>query len=121
MYNAPTIESLRNSIPQLYSTEHIPLKNKIIRAHIWIASCDWFVVEFDGHDLMFCFAILNGNYRDAEWGYVSLSELMEIDIDGLQTDFDIYWTPCPASKVRTICKAHGWLYKQPAFTANLTA
>ena len=122
MWNAPTPETLAQ-IPTLYSTEFIPLKEKIIYSHFWIGSCDWFCAEFDGDDLMFCFVLLNGNFRAAEWGYVSLSELKEINIDGIhQVDFDIFWTPSPASEIRTICKANGWAISQPnKYMANMTA
>lgn len=72
---------------------------------------------------MFGFAILNADYQNAEWGYVSLAELKAINIQGIEVDFDIYWTPCPAGEVVTICKAQGWpLQKQPTkLMANMTA
>jgi hypothetical protein len=121
MWNSPDQETLRR-IPKLYATEHIAPQEKIIHLHLFIGSCDWFIAETDGEDLMFGFVILNGDYRNAEWGYISLAELKAISIHGIEIDNDIYWTPCPAGEVRTICRAHGWPLQQPnKQAANMTA
>ena len=122
MWNAPTKEQL-SLIPTLYASEHIPAEEKIIHAHFFLGSNDWFIAECDeAGEICFGFAILNGDYRNAEWGYVSLSELKAVSIQGIEVDFDLYWTPAPANQIRTICKAHGWPINQPGrLMANMTA
>ena len=121
MWNAPTKEQL-NKIPKLYETEHIPTEEKIIHLHMFIGGADWFIAECDeAGEICFGFAIID-NPREAEWGYLSLSEIRAVNIGGIEVDNDIYWTPCPANQVRTICKAHGWpIHKPGNLMANMTA
>ena len=108
MWNVPTAEKLA-TIPKLYETEHLPMKDKIIQFHFFIGGCDWFVSEFDGIDTFFGFAILHGDLLMAEWGYVSLSDLKSIKINGyLEIDCDLHWRPKPAREVELICRAQGW-------------
>ena len=60
MWNEPTTEQLNSSIPtRLYKTEHIALPDKLIYAHLYISSCDWFICEWDGINLFWGFVILN--------------------------------------------------------------
>ena len=109
MWNEPTEERLC-SIPRLYETETIPIKDKIIHLHFFIGSCDWFVAEYDGEDLFFAFCILNGDLINSEWGYVSLNELKEIRVGGwLEVDFDLYWEPKSAIEIENIRRAHKWV------------
>ena len=122
MWNAPTQDQL-SQIPKLYKTEHIPLHQKVVWAHLFCGSSDWFVFEIhEGGDLMFCFAILGGDYDNSELGYVSLSELKSINVNGIEVDFDLFWTPCSANEIRSICRAKNWELQQPnKQMANLTA
>jgi len=107
MWNEPTQEQL-DSIPRLYGTEHIPLKDKVIYLHFFIGGCDWFIAESDGTDICFAFAYL-GDMQNAEWGYISLNELKSVRVAGCyEVDNDIYWTPKPASEVEIIRSAHRW-------------
>lgn len=122
MWNTPTKEQL-SKIPKMYATEHVPLPEKTIHLHFFLGSNDWFISETDGEDLMFGFAILNGDYQNSEWGYISLSELEAVSVHGgIEIDNDVYWTKCPANEVQTICKAHGWPLSKPGkIMANMTA
>ena len=67
MFNHPTTEQL-DKIPRLYQTEHTSLMDKTIWLHFFIGGCDWYIAEYDGEDLFFGFAILNGDLINAEWG-----------------------------------------------------
>jgi hypothetical protein len=58
MWNQPNSNKLAQ-IPNLYETEKIPLKNKIIHHHFFIGGCDWYIAEFDGEDIFWGFVILN--------------------------------------------------------------
>jgi hypothetical protein len=92
MWAKPTKKDLAG-IPALYSTEDVKTGDKIVHAHFFVASCDWWAVEFDHEDgdTFFGFACL-GDPDMAEWGYFSLSELEEIKIRGIfEVDFDKHW------------------------------
>jgi hypothetical protein len=119
MWNIPNKERLEK-MPKLYQTENIPLKDKLIYLHFFISSSDWFAVEFDGRDLFFGFCILGGDYQNAEWGYVSFTELKELKIDGwLEVDCETEqtWKVRKASEIEKIRIAHGWLKEENATDA----
>lgn len=103
MLNIPTQERL-DRIPRLYQTEHIPLQDKIVHLHFFVGLCDWYIVEYDGEDLFFGYAILNGDYDCAEWGYVSFSEMKAINIDGLKIDCELenLWGMKKVSEIKKI-------------------
>jgi hypothetical protein len=92
MWNIPSKKRL-NKIPRLYETENIPLAEKRLYLHFFICGCDWYVAEYDGVDLFWGFACLNGDVEMAEWGYFSFSELKSINIKGLETDCELenFW------------------------------
>ena len=111
MWNEPSKKRL-NQMPSLYSTQDIPLQQKEVWLHFYIAGCDWWAVEFDheGGDLFFGFANL-GDATLAEWGYFSLSEMRSIKISGfLEIDCELeeYWQVRKACQVNDICLAQGW-------------
>jgi hypothetical protein len=104
MWNVPSEERLKK-IPRLYETEKVPFKDKLIHLHFFIGSCDWYVAEYDAEDLFFGYAILNEDYENAEWGYVSLSELKEIKVNGwLEVDCELedFWKVRKASEIEKI-------------------
>lgn len=78
-------------IPGLYATEHVPLDEKVIyrRYQIKWLGFYWLIGELDREDnLAFGYANLN-NDDFAEWGYISIDELLE---NGATLDRD--WRPC---------------------------
>ena len=104
MWNVPTQETL-SKIPRLYETEDTQLEDKIIYLHFFIGGCDWFISEFDGEDLFWGYAILNNDYQNAEWGYISFTELKEIRVQGgVEVDCDLFWRVRKASEVDKITK-----------------
>jgi len=110
MWNEPSVERLRK-VPRLYETENVPLKEKLIELHFFIGGCDWYIVEHDGEDLFWGFAILNGDYEMAEWGYVSFRELKAIKLMGwLEVDCETQeaWKVKRAIEVDKIRTAQGW-------------
>jgi hypothetical protein len=50
VWNVPAPEKLA-TIPRLYETENVPLKDKVIHLHFFIGGCDWYIAEFDGSHL----------------------------------------------------------------------
>jgi len=110
MWNIPSKERLEK-IPKLYETEPIPLKDKTIHLHFFIGGCDWYIAEYDGTDLFWGFACLNGDLQNAEWGYIPFSELKEIRINGwleIDCETEDFWKIRPASEIELIRRANGW-------------
>jgi hypothetical protein len=101
MWNPPS-EELLKQVPRLQSTEQVPLREKVIHLHFFSGDCDWYVAEYDGDDLFFGYAVLNGDMPNSEWGYFTLSELKDISIYGLEIDHDVYWKPTPAGEIERI-------------------
>ena len=119
MWNEPTEVEL-NKIPKLHETENVPVKDKIVHIHFFLASSDWYIAEYDGEDIFFGFACLN-NWKDlAEWGYISYKELKElkvkqpIGIDGqkalipFEVDRDLNWMPRKATNVTLVRECLKW-------------
>ena len=109
MWNEPSKERLAK-IPRLYETEHLPLKEKQVFLHFFIGSAEWYICEFDGEDLFWGYAHL-GDDLNAEWGFVSFTELKSIKLQGwLKVDCEIEeaWEVRKASEIEKIRKAHGW-------------
>ena len=111
MWNEPTKKRL-NQLPSLYETQDIPLKQKEVWLHFYIAGCDWWAVEFDheGGDLFWGFANL-GDATLAEWGYFSLSEMRSIKISvflEIDCELEEYWQVRQACLINDICLAQGW-------------
>jgi len=109
MWSEPS-EARLATIPRLYETEHLHLQDKLIHLHFFIGGCDWYVAEFDGEDTFFGFAVLNGDFFNAEWGYVSFGELKSISVNGIEIDCELeeYWKVRRAEDVAIIKLACGW-------------
>ena len=103
MWNTPSQKRL-DKIPGLYETENNPIEDKLIHLHFYIFDCDWYIAEYDGKDLFFGYAILNGDMQCAEWGYISFNELKSININSAEVDCEPAenWSIRPASKVEKI-------------------
>jgi hypothetical protein len=111
MWNTPSEDRL-SKIPKLYETEHIHLQDKLIYLHFFIGGCDWYIAEFDGEDLFWGFAILNSDFQNAEWGYISFGELKFVKVGGwLEVDCELeeFWRVRKACEIEKIRKAHGWV------------
>lgn len=83
------------SLPALYSTDRVKAAEKLIVAHWFIGSADWWAVEADeAEGLLFGYCCL-GDPRGAEWGYASLPELEAISVqEGLAVvERDLHWSP----------------------------
>lgn len=108
MWNKPSSEELAK-IPAFYSSEEVPLKEKMIHMHFFIGGCDWYAAEYSSEErCFFGFAILNNDYEMAEWGYFSLQELSELKVEFIEIDRDLHFTPCKAIEIEKIRKAQGW-------------
>lgn len=93
MINAPTMKQL-SRLPRLYETENIRPEEKIVHLHFQLDHCHWWAMEWDGEDTFFGYVLLNGWAQNAEFGYFTLSELLEIKIDGWrEVENDPTWIP----------------------------
>lgn len=103
MWNQPTEKQL-NKIPRFYSSEQTPLREKKIYMHFFLFSADWYIAEYDPDDrIFFGFACL-GDPQNAEWGYVSFDELIQLRTkDGFQVDRDLHWKPKMAWEITCNC------------------
>lgn len=106
MWNMPTKKQVRK-IPLLYATEDIPAKDKLVYLHFFCGSADWYVVEWDGRDTFFGFAILFPGSGMAEWGYISYSELKNLKVRGLEVETDRFWKAVKAIQVERIVEEGG--------------
>jgi hypothetical protein len=108
VWNKPSVEAL-SKIPKFYSTEEVPLKEKMIYMHFFIGGCDWYASEYDPESqTFFGFAVLNQDLENAEWGYISLEELCSLKVDFVEVDRDLHFIPTKAMEIETIRKAQGW-------------
>ncbi len=105
MWNKPTENQLK-VLPVFYSTENIPLMEKIIHMHFFLGGCDWYVAEYDKESQnYFGFVILNNDYGMAEWGYFNFIELCELNVEFLEVDRDLHFTPTKAKNIDKIKRA----------------
>ncbi len=84
-------EKSKTRIPELYETEATPFEKKVIhqRYHISDIGFYWLIAELDEkQNLGFGYANLN-NDDFAEWGYISIDELLESG-----AELDSTWKPC---------------------------
>ena len=103
MWNKPNDSELAK-IPAFYSSENVPLKDKVIWIHLFLGGCDWYAAEYSPEEkCFFGFAILNSDYEMAEWGYFSLEELASLKYSYAEVDRDLYWKPKKACEIDKIC------------------
>ncbi len=105
MWNEPNLDELQK-LPSLYSTEHVPVAQKLIHMHFFLGGCDWYMAEYSTADrLFFGYAILNGDLDNSEWGYSSLDEMRSVNVRGFEIDRDLHWQVRPAGEVDKIREA----------------
>ncbi len=90
------------NLPQLYSTENIPTKDKTVKIKFFTpdSNWSWYVVEYDKYEKVF-FGFVNGHYP--EWGYFSLEELEQTKGPlGLHIERDIHFKEQPFGQIKEI-------------------
>jgi hypothetical protein len=88
-----TFGSKRDHTPRLYATERIGFEEKVIHKRYVFGVAYWLIAE-QTEDVAFGFADL-GNPDFAEWGYISITELLD---NGASLDED--WKPCTFSEAK---------------------
>ena len=90
-------KKLASQIPKLYSQEEVSDPTVVAHYFTPYGRGDWFVIEWDGEDLMYGLADLGY----PELGYFSLNELESAYRGRLPlVERDLYWTPVPLSEVQ---------------------
>ena len=92
-------QELVEQIPGLYETEETSLADKVVYAHYFTTSADWYIVEFDRETgEMFGRCDLGLGYP--EWGYVRIQDLADItDRFGLPVERDLSFRPTTAREL----------------------
>lgn len=106
MWNKPTLKQLQK-IPDLYTTEKVEFKDKLIYMKFFLGGWTWYIAEIShkNMDTMFCFVI---SPMEEEWGYTSLRELMELNQRGIQVDRDLHSVnPYKPKKLSILLKEGG--------------
>ena len=84
-------EELRKQLPPLYSQENELDPMVICKFFTPGSSFTWFIIEFDGEDLLFC-KVYSHLCPDGELGYSSLSEIESVrGALGLGIERDLYF------------------------------
>jgi hypothetical protein len=91
-------QEIREKLPKLYSTEHIPEEDKILVVKFFTpdSGWTWYAVEFDGQDTFFGYV----QGMENEWGYFSLKELEDaVGPLGLGIERDVFFEPTKFGKL----------------------
>jgi hypothetical protein len=93
-------QELLEQIPALYSTENVPANEKTIKVKFFLANFTWLVTECEvqpeDNDVLFFGFVINHSDPDlSEWGYFTLSQLLEVKVFGcLGIERDLYFNEC---------------------------
>ncbi len=90
--------TLAAKLPLIDSTENEPEDKKLVLAHYFSASWDWYATEYDPVDRVF-FGLVDG--FELEYGYFSLAELESVKPKGFRMgiELDLYWDPKPVAQI----------------------
>lgn len=87
-------DELRRDIPALYSQENVKTQEKTVHAKFCfpVADWTWFVLEGkqESDDYVF-FGFVIGFVE--EWGYFTLNELENINVECLRVERDLHFSP----------------------------
>ena len=92
-------QELLAQIPPLYANEKIPNDEVIVKVKYFLASFTWLVTECEvqeDNDVLFFGYVINHADPDcSEWGYFTLSQLLEVKLFGVFTvERDLHFTEC---------------------------
>jgi len=87
-------DELRQQIPKLYSQEKVTTPDKMVYAKFFFPAADWtwFVTEGEQEDGDFIFFGFVVGFEE-EWGYFTLNELQNINIQLLKVERDLHFKP----------------------------
>jgi hypothetical protein len=75
--------------------QNTPIMDKIVKAHYFYGSTDWYIFDYDPKDnVFFGYVVLNGDTQMSEAGYISVEELMSVK----RVELDFFWDQVPLGK-----------------------
>lgn len=86
------LSDIINKMPKTYQTTKIDTDEKIVYLHYFFGDSDWFIVEKDKEPEQYQaygYAILNGDYQNAEWGYIDIEALKATN----KVELDFFFEP----------------------------
>lgn len=96
------LAQLVDSMPVTYNQRNE--SDPVAYLHYFIGGCDWYIAEKDVEgevDQAWGFACLNGDMMNAEYGYISIAELVTLKLQyGVTVDLDFHFTPTRMSLVK---------------------
>jgi hypothetical protein len=98
------------TIPPLYGTEGQPAEDKTLCLHYFGGSHDIWLAEYDPATGEGFGYVSIGDPDNAEWGYVSLPEVEQVNHGLVIIERDLHWTPVTASQANL----PGWRAPRPA-------
>lgn len=95
-------QEIRKRLPALYTTEEIPLEEKVAQVKFFSPynGWRWYAVEFDGEDIFWGYV----EGWEKEWGTFSLSELADTTVFGgvPAIERDCFFTPQKVGDILTV-------------------
>lgn len=100
IYAVQTVQRLAGivkAMPVTYQTEEVEESEKIVHLHYFYANCHWYIIEKDKGESelgdeeqyqAFGYVIFHGDMINAEWGYVSIQEIVESGMIELDFHFN---------------------------------
>lgn len=91
-------------MPKTYETENIAGDDKVAHLHYFYGGVDAWIVEKDAgdgtpdtrqHQAYGKITLFGGGIEEAEWGYISIQELIENGVE-----LDLHWTPKQMKEIR---------------------
>ena len=90
-------KGIEKSLPRLYSQKHTKDPPIFVIYFHPFSTWVWYGIEYDPEQRLF-FGYVIGH--EPELGYFSLDELESVKVHGLGIERDLYFNPCPLSKVK---------------------
>jgi hypothetical protein len=101
------------NMPATYGQENVKSQDKIVYLHYFKGGSDWYIVEKDSEpeqEQAYGYVILNDDEQMGEWGYISIVELLEV-----QVELDFFFEP---KKFREVMAERNGETNKPEINVN---
>ncbi|MGE4505967.1 MAG: hypothetical protein AB7D51_11515 [Desulfovibrionaceae bacterium] len=71
-------ESFMAEMPRIGETDGVPFDDKEVGLHFFRGVSHWMAIKSDGHGLFYGCIVLDGDFKNAEWGCFRLRELAKM-------------------------------------------
>lgn len=101
---AKELHSIIRDMPQIYQQDGMG-ENAIVSLHYFAGGSDWFIMEREpdneSQHQVFGYVVLNGDLEYAELGYISLPELLQLEVS-----LDLHFEPRTLKEVKAELRSH---------------